>query len=74
MTTRGYQLISIKYEERAGLRHDVRQLRNRWNQLKGMYAWYKWAQKQMGISKRDNGAIVAPDTWWARHTKVISLL
>jgi hypothetical protein len=48
MTTRGYQLISIKYEERAGLRHDVRQLRNRWNQLKGMHAWYKWAKKQTG--------------------------
>ena len=49
MTKRGYQAIQPGYEARAGLRHDMKQLRNRWNQLKGMYSWFKWATNQTGI-------------------------
>ena len=38
MTKREYEAIQPVYEARAGLRHDMKQLRNRWNQLKGMYS------------------------------------
>lgn len=74
LTRRGYENIAPEYEARVGLRHDVRQLRNRWNQLKGMYAWYLWAIKQTGIGRQENVGLDAPNSWWQRHTKVMTVI
>ena len=72
MIKRGYEAIQPGYEARASLRHDMKQLRNRWNLLKGMYSWFKWATNQTGIGRLPNGGIDAPLSWWERHTKVLT--
>jgi hypothetical protein len=62
MSKIGYEAMINGYEARAGLRHDLRQMRNRWNQLKGMYAWFKWATNQTGTGWLANGGIDAPNS------------
>jgi hypothetical protein len=60
MTRRGFEAMQLPYEEKTGLRHDLRQLRNRWNRLKGMYSWFKWANNQTGVGCLQNGGLMHP--------------
>jgi hypothetical protein len=39
-----------------------------------MYAWFKWATNQTGTGWLANGGIDAPNSWWERHTKVVTEL
>jgi hypothetical protein len=56
MTTRGYHVITEKYYLRTGLRHSKTQLKNRWDQLKGLYSFWLWLNKQTGLG-RANGVV-----------------
>ena len=49
MTNRGYKTIQQKYFSNTKLRHSVKQLRNRWTQLKGLYQFWLWLNKQTGL-------------------------
>jgi hypothetical protein len=40
MTSRGYKTISEKFYLNTGLRHSRTQLKNRWDQLKGLYSFW----------------------------------
>ena len=69
MTIRGYKSIAEKYFSCTNLRHSVKQLRNRWGQLKGLYQFWMWLNKHTGLG-RANGTVVADDKFWKDHTKV----
>uniref|UniRef100_A0A0A8XQZ6 Uncharacterized protein n=1 Tax=Arundo donax TaxID=35708 RepID=A0A0A8XQZ6_ARUDO len=60
MTNRGYKNIQEKYLISTKLRHFIKQLRNRWTQLKGLYQFWLWLNKQTRLD-RANGMAVAPD-------------
>jgi hypothetical protein len=38
MIRRGYEAMQTSYQERTGLRHSFKQLKNSWNQLKRVYS------------------------------------
>jgi hypothetical protein len=38
MIRRGYEAMQTGYQERTGLRHSFKQLKNSWNQLKRVYS------------------------------------
>jgi hypothetical protein len=71
MTRRGYEAMQLAYQEKTGLRHDVRQLRNRWNQLKGIYSSFKWANIQQELDVSTMEGLMHPLSWWERHRKVM---
>lgn len=68
MTRRGYGALQVNYEQKTGLRHDLKQLKNRYGQLKQMYTFYKWANTQTTIGRLANGGIDAPISWWEKNT------
>uniref|UniRef100_A0A0A9TM27 Uncharacterized protein n=1 Tax=Arundo donax TaxID=35708 RepID=A0A0A9TM27_ARUDO len=68
MTARGYKNIAEKFYQSTGLRHSKTQLKNRWDQLKGLYSFWLWLNKQTGLGQA-NGTVVADDDFWRRHTK-----
>jgi hypothetical protein len=69
MTSRGYETISEKFYLNTGLRHSRTQLKNRWDQLKGLYSFWLWLNKQAGLG-RSNGIVVIDDDFW-KYTKVL---
>lgn len=71
MTKRGFLSMAPQFQARTGLRHSVDQLRNRWNQLNIMYAWYKAATKHTGVGVAADGQLSAEQWWWDQHTKVV---
>jgi hypothetical protein len=73
MTGRGFKIIAEKFYLSTGLRHNRIQLKNRWGQLKGLYNFWLWCNKQKGLG-RANGTVVADEEWWKKHTKVLSIL
>ena len=73
MARRGYECMQELYENQVGLRHDLKEPKNRYSQLKTMYNFYKWALNQIGVGRQANGGIDAPLSWWERHTMVIFL-
>lgn len=70
MTSRGYKNIAEIYFRRTGLTHNRTQLKNRWDQLKRLYAFWKWAMAQTGLGWA-NGTFVASEAWWKKYTKVL---
>jgi hypothetical protein len=73
MAGRGFKIIAEKFYLSTGLRHNRIQLKNRWGQLKGLYNFWLWCNKQKGLG-RANGTVVADEEWWKKHTKVLSIL
>lgn len=71
MTNRGYENIAGPFYERTGLRHSVKQLRNRWDQLKSLYTFWTYCNKQSGLGKNAAGGIIASDAFWDLHCKVL---
>ncbi|WVZ65981.1 hypothetical protein U9M48_015260, partial [Paspalum notatum var. saurae] len=69
ITSRGYKNIADKFYGRLGLRHSKLQFKNRWDTLKGLYAFWLWAKKQTAVGRTPNGGIVASEEWWKTHTK-----
>uniref|UniRef100_A0A0A9E826 Myb/SANT-like domain-containing protein n=1 Tax=Arundo donax TaxID=35708 RepID=A0A0A9E826_ARUDO len=68
MTNRGYKNIAEKYELSVRLQHSRKQLKNRWQQLKGLYAFWLWLNTKTGFG-RANGTVVADNEFWKEHTK-----
>ncbi|KAL5197518.1 hypothetical protein ABZP36_001030 [Zizania latifolia] len=68
ITNRGFKNIAKKYYISVGLRHSTKQLRNRWSQLKGLYQFWLWLNKQTGFG-RANGTVVADEQFWKDNTK-----
>ncbi|KAF8719365.1 hypothetical protein HU200_024073 [Digitaria exilis] len=69
MTNRGYENIAGPFYERTSLRHSVKQLRNRWDQLKSLYTFWTYCNKQSGLGKSGTGGIIASDAFWDQHCK-----
>ncbi|XP_012704638.1 uncharacterized protein LOC105915206 [Setaria italica] len=69
MSGRGYKIIVDKYSMVTGLKHDKMQLRNRINQLKIMYGFWKELQKQSGFGRKADGTVSALEWWWKDNTK-----
>ncbi|CAA0805973.1 Unknown protein [Striga hermonthica] len=69
MKNSAYKVIAQKYFEKTKLRHEPKQFKNRFSQCKTMYQWLKWADGETGLGRRENGAIIADDEWWDKHTK-----
>ncbi|KAJ1257410.1 hypothetical protein BS78_K057900 [Paspalum vaginatum] len=69
ITSRGYKNIADKFYERVGLRHSKLQFKNRWDALKGLYAFWLWAKKQTAVGRTPNGGIVASEEWWKNAHK-----
>nr|CAB3461460.1 unnamed protein product [Digitaria exilis] len=69
MTNRGYENIADPFYERTSLRHSVKQLRNRWDQLKSLYTFWTYCNKQSELVKNGTGGIIASDAFWDQHCK-----
>nr|CAB3450675.1 unnamed protein product [Digitaria exilis] len=69
MTNRGYENITGPFYERTSLCHSVKQLRNRWDQLKSLYTFWTYCNKQSGLGKNGTGGIIASDAFWDQHCK-----
>ena len=70
MTPRAYKNMAEKYYLSIGLKHSKTQLKNRWDQLKGLFNFWLWLNKQTGLG-RANGTVVATDKFWKDHTRVL---
>lgn len=55
MTGRGYKNIAKKFQQLRGLRHSRVQLKNRWEELKKLYSFWLWLNKQTGLGRSPNG-------------------
>ncbi len=68
LTSRAYNNMAEKFYISAGLRHSRTQLKNRWDQLKKVYNFWLWLNKQTG-----NGSIFDDDAFWKKYAKVLVL-
>ncbi|PVH32247.1 hypothetical protein PAHAL_9G353500 [Panicum hallii] len=68
MTSRGYKNLLMRYHSSTGLQHRRKQLRNRWDQLKGLYQFWKYINLRSGFGRSYN-SVVADDQFWKDHTK-----
>ncbi|KAI8025178.1 L10-interacting MYB domain-containing protein [Camellia lanceoleosa] len=71
----GYRSLAKTYEATTGLMHTIKQLKNRYNQLKAEWrAWSKLMDSRKGPTgigfDQETGLINASDEWWARMEKV----
>lgn len=73
MTNRAYKNIAEAFYVRTGLHHTRIQFKNRWDQLKGLYAFWMYCNKHTGLGKASNGAILADEEFWEESTKVLCL-
>nr|XP_034592111.1 uncharacterized protein LOC117853942 [Setaria viridis] len=69
MSTRGFKIVVDKFSKITGLKHDKGQLRNRINQLKILYGFWKKLQTRSGLGRRADGTVTASDWWWKQNTK-----
>ncbi|GMP94808.1 hypothetical protein CsSME_00044111 [Camellia sinensis var. sinensis] len=75
ITQNGYQSLCKTYEAATGLKRTIKQLKNRYNQLKTEWcAWSKLKDSHKGPTgigfDQETGLINASDEWWARMEKV----
>ncbi|XP_028106275.1 uncharacterized protein LOC114305399 [Camellia sinensis] len=71
----GYQSLAKTFEAATGLTHSMKQLKNRYNQLKAEWrAWSKPMDSRKGPTgigfDQETGLINASDEWWATMEKV----
>ncbi|KAI8010917.1 L10-interacting MYB domain-containing protein [Camellia lanceoleosa] len=71
----GYRSLAKTYEVATGLTHTIKQLKNRYNQLKAEWrAWSKLIDSRKGPTgigfDQETGLINALDEWWARMKNV----
>ncbi|XP_028051675.1 uncharacterized protein LOC114256260 [Camellia sinensis] len=74
ITQNGYRSLSKTYEAATGLTHTIKQLKNRYNQLKAEWrAWSKLMDSRKGPTgiafDQETGLINASGEWWARMQK-----
>ena len=69
MTRRAYTNIAQNFYLHTGLKHSKTQLKNRWDQLKGLFTFWIWLNKQTGLGRK-NGTVVASDKFWKEATQV----
>jgi len=69
MTRRAYTNIAQNFYLHTGLKHSKTQLKNRWDQLKGLFTFWIWLNKQTGLGRK-NGTGVASDKFWKEATQV----
>ncbi|GMP23130.1 hypothetical protein CsSME_00000845 [Camellia sinensis var. sinensis] len=71
----GYRSLAKTFEATTGLTHSMKQLKNRYNQLKAEWrAWSKLMDSSKGPTgigfDQETGLINASDEWWATMEKV----
>ncbi|KAI8007417.1 L10-interacting MYB domain-containing protein, partial [Camellia lanceoleosa] len=71
----GYRSLAKTYEAATGLTHSMKQLKNKYNQLKAEWrAWSKLMDSRKGPTgigfDQESGLINASDEWWATMEKV----
>ncbi|KAI8030216.1 L10-interacting MYB domain-containing protein [Camellia lanceoleosa] len=75
INSNGYRSLAKTYEAATGLTHSVKQLKNRYNQLKAEWrAWSKLMYSRKGPTgirfDQESGLINALNEWWATMEKV----
>ncbi|CAL5387580.1 unnamed protein product [Camellia sinensis] len=74
ITQNGYRFLCKTYEAVTGFTHAIKQLKNRYNQLKVEWrAWSKLMDSCKGSTgigfSQETGLINAADEWWTRMEK-----
>jgi hypothetical protein len=69
MTHRAYTNIAQNFYLQTGLKHSKTQLKNRWDQLKGLFTFLDMAQ-QTNRTWPKNGIVVAGEKFWKEATQV----
>jgi hypothetical protein len=71
LNIRGYNNLGEKFFSRTGKNYTQKQLKNRWDNLKILYNFWKllWSNSGSGRDP-DTGLVVVDDEWWEANTKV----
>jgi hypothetical protein len=72
---RDYKSLGEKFFAATGKQYTRKQLKNRWDNLKILYNFWKslWTNTSLGRNP-DLGTVVTSDEWWEENTKVRNLL
>ena len=71
LTTKGYQNLVEKFATRAGSPYTQKQLKNRWDALKGLYDFWLSLEHTTGIGWDSTlHTYTASDEFWENNTKV----
>jgi hypothetical protein len=71
---RGYKSLGEKFFAATEKQYTRKQLKNRWNNLKILYNFWKSLWTNTGLGRNlDLGTVVASDEWWEENTKVRNL-
>ena len=72
-TSQGYKNIMEKYYQKTKLWHLGREVKNKIQNLKGVYNDWVWLQQQTGCGRGEHGEVTATTAWWEREIKVRQL-
>jgi hypothetical protein len=74
LNARGYKNLGEKFLARTGKNYTQKQLKNRWDNLKILYNFWKSLWSNSGLGRhQDTRLVVADDEWWETNTKVNNL-
>ena len=73
-TSQGYKNIKEKYYQKTKLWHPGREVKNKIQNLKGVYNDWVWLQQQNGCGRGLDGEVTATADWWEKEIKVFLLL
>lgn len=68
-TSQGYKNIMEKYYQKTKLWHLGREVKNKIQNLKGVYNDWVWLQQQTGCGRGEHGEVTATTAWWEREIK-----
>ncbi|XP_037474192.1 uncharacterized protein LOC119350475 [Triticum dicoccoides] len=68
-TSQGYKNMKEKYYQKTKLWHPGREVKNKIQNLKGVYNDWVWLQQQTGCGRGEHGEITATTAWWEREIK-----
>ncbi|CAM0144831.1 unnamed protein product [Urochloa decumbens] len=67
--TEGYKNMKEKYYQKTKLWHPGREVKNKIQNLKGLYNDWVWLQQQTGCGRGEHGEVTATKAWWEREIK-----
>jgi hypothetical protein len=74
LNERDYKSLGGKFFAVTGKQYTQKQLKNRWDNLKILYNFWKSLWTNTGIGRNpDLGTLVASDEWWEKNTNVGNL-
>jgi hypothetical protein len=74
LNARGYKNLGEKFFARTGKNYTQKQLKNRWDNLRILYNFWKSLWTNTGLGRNPElGTVSASDEWWETNTKVSNL-